>query len=143
LRKADSDGAPLITNSHSNGGGRLEIEEKGSVLLEVHVCSNDSESVPHNFQWLVDGAPLQESAGQNMSGGVHTNTTKSILCISNADLEMHGSKYSCEVTVTSSNSAIQTCGVTLGVRSPLDKYTASLASMYSAWPKVPEDTGLL
>ena len=117
---------------------RMEIEEKGSVLLEIQVRSD--EPVHCDYKWLVNGMPLTENASPccpSVSNGVHLGITAPILCISNADIEMDGSIYSCEVS--NGKSKIRTRGVTLKVTCPLDQYTVSLASMYWAQPDILED----
>lgn len=122
--------------SYSKNTDRIEAEENGSVLLEIQVLSQETVAPMATYQWLVNDIPISESA-------VHTGTKSPILCISNADIDMDGCKYSCQVNVNlASDENIQrtTKEVTLRVNCPLDEYTSSLASIYSAQPEVPKDS---
>ena len=109
----------------------VQAKENGSVLLEMQ-CTCDREGTLQ-YQWRQNKIPIQESA-------VHTGTTTPVLCISNADIEMDGSKYQCTTTLASSSSVFNTKEITLRVDCPLDVYTHSLAAMYTAQPEVPRDT---
>lgn len=60
----------------------LVANENGSVLLEVLV---DSEFERLNYQWYMNGVQISESID-------HTGTTTSILCVSNAGIDMDGFK---------------------------------------------------
>lgn len=111
----------------------IDIEENGSVLLEVQVAPKEGVTLKLvEYQWFMNGAPVPESK-------MHTGTKTPLLCVSKADLEMNGSKYSCSVTINC-RETITVKDITLRVNCPLDQYSSSLASIYSAWPEVPEDT---
>ena len=108
----------------------VHAKENGSVLLEMQ-CTSHSK-ITLEYQWYKNKMLIQECA-------VHTGTTTPVLCISNADIDMDGSKYQC-TTIASSLSVFNTKQITLKVDCPLDAYAHSLAAMYTAQPEVPRDT---
>ena len=108
----------------------VHAKENGSVLLEMQYTSHLELTL--QYQWRKNKIPIQESS-------VHTGTTTPVLCISNADIEMDGSKYQC-TTIASPLSVFNTKQITLRVDCFLDIYTHSLAAMYTAQPEVPRDT---
>ena len=79
-----------IVSTNYSRNFRLQAEEKGSVLLEVRVEAPKNQRSSFQYQWLCNGIELQE-------GQKHTGVTTQVLCISNADLDMDGSKYSCQI----------------------------------------------
>ena len=111
----------------------IQAEENKSVLLEVHVSSDDKASF--SYQWLKNGKAL-------MNDMVHSGINDTILCITQADIDMDGYQYSCAIKVDTMNHKhpILTTPVILRVRCPLDQFRGSLASMYLARPEVPKDT---
>ena len=112
----------------------VRAKENGSVLLEMQFTSSHRE-ITLEYQWQQNKIPIQESA-------VHTGTTTPVLCISNTDIDMDGSKYQCTISayIHTKYDPFTTKQITLMVDCPLDMYTYSLAAMYSAQPEVPRDT---
>ena len=125
IEETGEDTVSFVTH-HMN----VHAKENGSVLLEMQ-CTSHRE-VTLQYQWRQNKIPIQESA-------VHTGTNTPVLCISNADIDMGGSKYQC-TTIGSSLSVFNNKEVTLRVDCPLDVYTHSLAARYIAQPEVPKDT---
>ena len=119
-----------ITSSYSKHLGKIEAKENESVLLETEVVSDLTLAL--EYQWLTNGEPIPESK-------FHRDTTKPILCISSADIDLDGSVYSCKITVNGKH-AHTTKGISLHVPCPLDIYSPGLAAMYYAQPEVPKDT---
>ena len=113
----------------------VHAKENGSVLLEMQ-CTCDRE-ITLKYQWRQNKIPIQESAE-------HTGTTTPVLCISNADIHMDGSKYQCAISASIHKKynydPFTTKQITLRVGCPLDMYTYSLTEMYTARPEVPRDT---
>ena len=110
----------------------VHAKENESVLLEMQ-CTSHRDVTPQ-YQWQKDNIPIQENE-------VHTGTTTPVLCISNADIDMDGFKYNCDIYAPiCTEEYIYTEQITLRVDCPLDVYTHSLAAMYSAQPEVPKDT---
>lgn len=64
----------------------IQTEENGSVLIEIQATAIEI-TLPIDYQWLQNGLALKESKN-------YTGTSTPFLCISDADLDMHGSKYS-------------------------------------------------
>ena len=119
-----------ITSSYSKHLGKIEAKENESVLLETEVVSDLTLAL--EYQWLTNGEPIPESK-------FHRDTTKPILCISSADIDLDGSVYSCKITVNGKHTHT-TKGISLHVPCPLDIYSPGLAAMYYAQPEVPKDT---
>ena len=120
----------------------IEAEEDKAVLLEaqVEVPYDDCKKV--EYQWLLNGSEIQEDLN-------HTGVTMAVLCVSNADIGMDGSKYSCEIVADIYDyneyeyiraTKVTAFDITLNVKCCLDQYTPSLTALYSAQPEVPEDT---
>ena len=118
-----------ISMSHSEN---LHTSENVSVLLEVKITSN-KELTTLAYQWLKDEQPLQCCEA-------YSGTNGPILCITNADIDMDGSKFSCEVRSNLTKDPVNTTPATLKVSCPLDEYQGSLSLMYLSQPEVPEDT---
>ena len=118
-----------ISMSHSEN---LHTSENVSVLLEVQITSN-KELTTLAYQWLKDEQPLQCCEA-------YSGTNGPILCITNADIDMDGSKFSCEVKSNLTKDPVNTTPATLKVGCPLDEFQGSLSLMYLSQPKVPEDT---
>ena len=118
-----------ISMSHSEC---LHTSENVSVLLEVQITSN-KELTTLAYQWLKDEQPLQCCEA-------YSGTNGPILCITNADIDMDGSKFSCEVKSNLTKDPVNTTPATLKVGCPLDEYQGSLNLMYLSQPEVPEDT---
>ena len=118
-----------ISMSHSEN---LHTSENVSVLLEVQITSN-KELTTLAYQWLKDEQPLQCCEA-------YSGTNGPILCITNADIDMDGSKFSCEVKSNLTKDPVNTTPATLNVSCPLDEFQGSLCSMYLSQPKVPKDT---
>ena len=75
----------------------LETEENMSVLLDVQVvCGLQCEQKDIGYQWLVNNHIVLEDRN-------HTGVTTPVLCVSNADIWMDGSKYSCRLTDDTDN----------------------------------------
>ena len=111
----------------------LNVEQKGSVLLEVQVNAEETIVLKQiNYDWFMNGMPILGST-------IHTGTNTPILCVANADIDMDGSEYSCQVTINDT-STYYTRPIVIKVSSPLDMYMYSLASMYKAQPEIPRDT---
>ena len=125
---ADADNVN-ISMSHSEN---LHTSENVSVLLEVEITSN-KELTTLAYQWLKDEQPLQCCEA-------YSGTNGPILCITNADIDMDGSKFSCEVKSNLTKDLVNTTPATLKVGCPLDEYQGSLSLMYLSQPEVPEDT---
>ena len=116
--------------SHSQN---LHTNENASVLLEVQVNSN-KELTTIAYQWLKDEQPLQCCEA-------YSGTNGPILCITNADIDMDGSKFSCEVKARHNRVVnFNTTPVSLNVACVLDEFRGSLSSMYLSQPEVPQDT---
>ena len=115
----------------------IRAEENGSVLLEVQATFDDTVAQKPNlkYQWLMNEQELSESVS-------HTGTATPILCISNADIDMDGSKYQCAVTahIDDIQCSITTQNVTLRVICPLDQFSSDLATIYKVKSEVPIDT---
>ena len=128
---ADAEGNVNVSMRHSEN---LRTNENASVLLEVQVTSNKEKSTLA-YQWLKDEQPIKCCEA-------YSGTNGPILCITNADIDMDGSKFSCKVTVniTNKHAIFTTTPVTLKVGCPLDEFRGSLSSMYLSQPEVPEDT---
>ena len=118
----------------------VSIEGRGENAAEI-VVTNEDVSVPLNvpvnssalkFQWLANGKPLAES--EPLYSGTDTPT----LTIVKADVCMDGIKYSCKIT--GGSDTFFSRNFILKVKCSLDRYTASLASVYAAKAEVPEDT---
>ena len=141
-----------VTGIYSQNFSRLEAEESKSVLLEIQVDKLGLECRNIKYEWLLNESRVVESEN-------HTGVTTPILCVSNADICMDGSKYSCRIVTEIDDDYFiddddiyygtvdsfpvvtsETESVTLRVSCSLDVYTPSLASMYLAQPEVPEDT---
>ena len=120
---------PRVSFSHSQN---LHSNENASVLLEVQVTSN-KELTTLAYQWLKDEQPLQCCEA-------YSGTNGPILCITNADIDMDGSKFSCEVKSNILKDSVNTTPATLKVSCPLDTFRGSLCSMYLSQPEVPKDT---
>ena len=118
-----------ISMSHSES---LHTSENVSVLLEVQITSN-KELTTIAYQWLKDEQPLQCCEA-------YSGTNGPILCITNADIDMDGSKFSCEVKSNILKDPVYTTPATLKVSCPLDEFRGSLSSMYLSQPEVPKDT---
>ena len=108
----------------------IRVEENQSVLLEVQV-SSDKQASYFYYQWLANGLKLRESK-------LYSGTTRAVLCITKADIDMDGCEYSC--LISSDLNSITTSTAILKVTCPLDEYRGSLASLYLAKPEVPEDS---
>ena len=108
---------------------RIRANENASVLLEIQVTSNKKATLC--YQWLKDKLPLQCCEA-------YSGTNGPILCITKADIDIDGSKFSCEVSNISEK--LITTPVTLIVSCPLDKFRSSLSLTYLSQPEVPEDT---
>ena len=121
--------ADKISYPHSQN---LHTNENASVLLEVQVIST-KELTTIAYQWLKDEQPLQCCEA-------YSGTNGPILCITNADIDMDGSKLSCEVKSNIIKDPVNTTPATLEVSCPLDTFRGSLCSMYLSQPEVPEDT---
>ena len=119
--RGDKDDLQITTSQNTD---RIGAKENETVLLEIQVGT--AKTLTLQYQWLKNGQPLSDG-------------TKSILCLSNIDIDMDNSVYACEVTINGRQKHTTT-GVTLRVHCPLDRYASSLTSMYSAQPEVPEDT---
>ena len=115
----------------------IRAEENGSVLLEVQAIFDNTVTQKPNlkYQWLMNEQELSESVS-------HTGTATPILCISNADIDMDGSKYRCAVTAHTDDIQcfITTQNVTLRVICPLDQFSSDLATIYKVKSEVPIDT---
>ena len=112
----------------------LHTNENASVLLEVQVNSS-KELTTLAYQWLKDEQPLQCCEA-------YSGIDKPILCITNADIDMDGSKFSCQVKAKCSRKVVKfnTTPVSLNVACVLDEFRGSLSSMYLSQPEVPKDT---
>ncbi len=99
----------------------LFIEENQSALLEIQ---DTSDTEDNSYMWLRDGVAFTEN-----------NPNEPFLCLHKADIDLDGSKFSCEL-----RSFVIPAPVTVHVSCVLDKFKHSLASMYLAKPEVPEDT---
>ena len=114
-------------------GKILHTSENASVLLEVQVISN-KELTTLAYQWLRDEQPLQCCEA-------YSGTNGPILCITNADIDMDGFKFSCEVKAKSKRVVkFNTTPVSLNVGCVLDAFRGSLSSTYLSQPEVPKDT---
>ena len=111
---------------------RITVEEKNAVLLETQVLCEEVTPNQIKYEWLMNGEPVSEREK------VHKGTKTSILSIINADIDMDGFTYSCQVII--GGYTYVTKPVTLKVNCPLDKHTFDLASMYLAQPEIPRDT---
>ena len=118
-----------INMSHSKV---LHTSENALLLLEVQVTSN-KELTTLAYQWLKDEQPLQCCEAYSGNNGP-------ILCITNTDIDMDGSKFSCEVKSNITKDPVNTAPTTLKVSCPLDEFRCSLDSMYLSQPEVPKDT---
>ena len=127
LLTADAD----LKVSKNRNSENLHVNEKASLLLEVQVTSNKEKNTL-DYQWLKDEEPIKCCEA-------YSGIDKPILCITNADIDMDGSKFSCKVTVNK-HVKYNTTPVTLKVGCPLDEFRGSLSSMYVSQPEVPEDT---
>ena len=122
--------ADKVSFRHSQN---LHTNENASVLLEVQVNSS-KELTTLAYQWLKDEQPLQCCEA-------YSGTNGPILCITNADIDMDGSKFSCEVKAKSKRVVkFNTTPVSLNVGCVLDEFRGSLSSMYLSQPEVPQDT---
>ena len=121
--------ADRVSLRHSQN---LHTNENASVLLEVQVNSS-KELTTIAYQWLKDEQPLQCCEA-------YSGTNGPILCITNADIDMDGSKFSCEVKAKRKKVKFNTIPVSLNVGCVLDAFRGSLSSMYLSQPEVPEDT---
>ena len=124
----------IITPNYNTD--KITVNEKDAVFLETQVLSD--EEITINYEWLMNGKPVSELKK------IHKGTKTSILSITNAGIDMDEFTYSCRVRITSElrtgEHVYVTKPVTLEVNCPLDEYTLSLASMYSAQPEIPRDT---
>ena len=113
-----------------NAAEIIETNEDASVRLKVQVNSSALK-----FQWLANGKPLAENEPHEpLYSGTNTPTLTIII----ADVCMDGIKYSCKIT--GGSNTFFSRDFILKVKCSLDRYTASLASMYAAKAEVPEDT---
>ena len=120
----------IYSKNITNG---LKIEEGKSALLECQVTAETQEPICFKFQWLRNGKVITNSKE-------HSGTNTSTLCISNADIDINCSQYSCRVTpVVHGARHITTEPITLRVSCSLDKDTPILASLYLSKPEVPKD----
>ena len=111
----------------------LHTSENASVLLEVQIISN-KELTTLAYQWLKDEQPLQCCEA-------YSGTNGPILCITNADIDIDGSKFSCRVKAKCRKVVkFNTTPVSLNVGCVLDEFRGSLSSMYLSQPEVPKDT---
>ena len=120
----------IVTDSYSSQ--RIVVNKKDAVLLETQVLSGEETLNQVECEWLMNGEPVSEREK------VHKGTKTSILSIINADIDMDGYTYSCQVII--GGYTYVTKPVTLKVNCPLDKHTFDLASMYLAQPEIPRDT---
>ena len=121
--------ADRVSFRHSQN---LHTNENASVLFEVQVNSS-KELTTIAYQWLKDEHPLQCCEA-------YSGTNGPILCITNADIDIDGSKFSCEVKSNLTKDPVNTTPATLKVSCPLDEFRGSLSSMYLSQPEVPKDT---